>query len=97
LQVGFVVYGAGGEVARHRHLPIERNILGTSEVIVIRKGSTAVRIYDDAGQPVARRDLSVGDVVLMTAGGHGFEMLEDTILLEIKQGPYTGVQEKERF
>jgi hypothetical protein len=46
---------------------------------------------------VAPRELNVGDVMLMVGGGHGFRMLEDTVLLEIKQGPYTGENEKERF
>jgi hypothetical protein len=30
-------------------------------------------------------------------GGHGFRMLEDTVLLEVKQGPYGGQAEKSRF
>ena len=46
---------------------------------------------------IATRELATGDVMLMVGGGHGFRMLEDTVLLEVKQGPYTGVAEKERF
>jgi hypothetical protein len=50
-----------------------------------------------ADQLVAPRELNVGEVMLVIGGGHGFRMLEYTILLEIKQGPYTGEIEKERF
>lgn len=96
-QVGFVVYPAGGVVARHMHLPLERHLVGTSEVIVVRKGHCELDVYDDSRTLVATRDLRLGDVMIMVGGGHGFRMLEDTVLLEVKQGPYTGLVEKELF
>lgn len=97
LQVGFVVYPAGGVVARHMHLPLERHIKGTSEVLVVKRGRCQMDVYSDDQELVATRDLRDGDIMLMVGGGHGFRMLEDTVLLEIKQGPYTGLDEKERF
>jgi quercetin dioxygenase-like cupin family protein len=97
LQVGFVVYPAGGEIARHSHRPVERTILGTSEVLVVRKGTCELDVYDTEHALVATRELRAGDVMVMVAGGHGFRLLEDTVLLEVKQGPYTGPDEKERF
>ena len=97
LQVGFVVYPAQGEIVRHIHKPLERHITGTSEVLVIKKGRCEIDIYNDNRELVATRELRTGDILLMVGGGHGFRMLEDTILLEIKQGPYTGLEEKERF
>jgi hypothetical protein len=96
-QVGFVVYAAGGAVERHTHLPLERHLVGTSEVIVVRSGRCELDVYDDDRVLVATRVLETGDVMLMVGGGHGFRMLEDTVLLEVKQGPYTGMDEKERF
>lgn len=96
-QVGFVVYPAGGVVERHTHAPLERRLVGTSEVIVVRSGRCELDVYDDSHALVATRALEAGDVMLMVGGGHGFRMLEDTVLLEVKQGPYTGLEEKERF
>ena len=96
-QVGFVVYSAGGEVKRHLHLPLERHLIGTSEVLIVRQGQCLMDIYNDDRELVATRELRTGDVMLMVGGGHGFRMLEDTVFLEVKQGPYTGVEEKERF
>ncbi len=96
-QVGFVVYPAGGEIQRHVHRPLERHLIGTSEVLVLKKGSCLIDIYNDDRELVATRELNVGDIMLMVGGGHGFRMLEDTVFLEIKQGPYTGIDEKERF
>ncbi len=97
LQVGFVVYPAGGEIARHVHCPIERQIKGTAELLIVKKGRCLIDIYNNEQELVVTRELRTGDVILMVDGGHGFRMLEDTVLLEIKQGPYTGLDEKERF
>jgi cupin fold WbuC family metalloprotein len=97
LQLGFVVYGAGGTVRRHRHRPVERQLHATNEVLVVRSGRCVLELFDDAGQPVAERELEAGDVTLLCGGGHAIRMLEDTVLLEVKQGPYTGLEEKEFF
>jgi hypothetical protein len=96
-QVGYVIYPGGGEVPRHMHRPLERHLVGTSEVIVVRKGRCLLDVYDDERRWVVTRELHAGDVMLMVGGGHGFRMLEDTVFLEVKQGPYTGVDEKECF
>jgi len=96
-QVGYVVYPAGGEVKRHVHLPLERHLSGTSEVLIVRRGSCEIDIFSEDRQLVATRELHEGDIMLMVEGGHGFRMLEDTILLEIKQGPYLEIKEKEHF
>lgn len=96
-QVGFVVYPKGGEVKRHRHRALERHLVGTSEVLVVRSGKCEIDVYTEEGELVATRQLCAGDVMLMVGGGHGFRMLEETVLLEIKQGPYTGLEEKEHF
>jgi hypothetical protein len=96
-QAGFVVYPAGGRVQAHRHLPVVRQIVGTSELLIVRSGACTVDIYSDDLRVVASRDLTAGDAVLSVGGGHGFRMTEDTVLLEVKQGPYGGLAEKERF
>ena len=96
-QVGFVVYGQGGEVTRHVHLALQRHLVGTSEVLVLRKGRCLIDVYNDDKQLVATRELFAGDLMLMVGGGHGFRMLEDTTFLEIKQGPYLNCEEEERF
>ncbi|PYJ12408.1 MAG: hypothetical protein DME93_07525 [Verrucomicrobia bacterium] len=96
-QVGFVVYPAGGEIQRHVHRPLQRHLVGTSEVLIIRRGRCEIDIYNNGRELVATRELRRGDIMLMVDGGHGFRMLEDTVFLEVKQGPYTGIDEKEHF
>lgn len=96
-QLGFIVYQAGGRIAPHVHQPLRRNLVGTSEALIVRSGCLEVDLFNDARQLIATRVLEEGDLILLVSGGHGFRMLEDTVLLEIKQGPYTGQDEKERF
>ena len=97
MQVGLIKYPSGSEIPRHFHHPIHREIVGTSEAIVVRRGRCELDVFDDDKQLVATRRLGPGDLVMLFAGGHGFRVLEDTTLLEIKQGPYPGLEEKERF
>ncbi len=96
-QVGFVVYPKGGEIAKHLHLALERHLIGTSEVLVLLKGCCLIDIYSPEKELVTTRELTAGDVMLMVGGGHGFRLQDDTVFLEIKQGPYLAVEEKERF
>jgi len=95
LQVGFVVYPAGGVITAHAHKPITRRINKTCEVIVVKTGRCEVDLYADDRRLVATRQLRQGDVLILVNGGHGFRMREDTVLLEVKQGPYFGLGEKQ--
>jgi hypothetical protein len=97
MQVGFVAYPANGVVPRHVHVPIERHLVGTSEVLIVKKGCCQVDLYNDDKVLVETRKLRTGDILLIVSGGHSFQMSEDTVFLEIKQGPYMGIGEKERF
>ncbi|MFO0677927.1 MAG: hypothetical protein U0169_15430 [Polyangiaceae bacterium] len=97
LQVGHVVYPAGGAVRPHRHVPVTRTLGATSEVVLVQEGRCALDLYDDAGVLVTTRELGTGDCAIFVAGGHGLRMHEHTVLLEVKQGPYGGPDEKECF
>jgi hypothetical protein len=98
MQVGHVVYPMGGEIPRHAHLPIERHLVGSAEVLVIQRGRCEVDVYSEDRRLVATRELRLGDILISVGGGHGFRVLEDLVLLEVKQGPYPGkVAEKEGF
>ncbi|MCK4306984.1 hypothetical protein KAW50_02020 [candidate division WOR-3 bacterium] len=96
-QLGFIVYESGESITPHLHIPMNRNLIGTSEVLFIKSGKVKVDLYTKDKKLVATRTLNQGDIILLVSGGHGFRMLKDTIMLEVKQGPYIGVEEKERF
>ena len=96
-QVGFVVYPVGGEIERHSHRPIKREIEGTSEVLVVLQGRCLIDIYDNSDSLVKTCELEQDDIMIMVGGGHGFRMLEDTVFLEVKQGPFVMEDEKRLF
>lgn len=96
-QMGMIVYGAGQAIQPHLHLPVVREVHGTSECIVVRKGACLIDLYDSNKRLVSTHALATGDIVLLVGGGHGFRMTEDTVLFEVKQGPYVGMADKARF
>lgn len=97
LQLGYIVYDAGKSITPHIHKSSERNIRGTPEVLYVRKGRMRTIFYNHEKNRKGEVIMSQGDVIILFEGGHGFEMLEDTVLMEIKQGPYLGDMDKERF
>jgi quercetin dioxygenase-like cupin family protein len=97
LQVGKIVYPAGSAIARHRHPQVTRTVARTLEVLIVQEGRIIVDLYTDNRDLLCSRELGPGDVVLLTSGGHGFRLLEHTVLLEVKQGPYRGSLDKELF
>ena len=96
-QAGFVVYPKGGAVRRHGHLAIQRHLVGTSEALAVLKGRVEADLYALDKTLLGTWTLEEGDRILLVSGGHGFRCLEDCVLFEIKQGPYTGMVEKETF
>ena len=96
-QLGYMNRPAGHKIEPHVHNPVERAVVWTQEVLLVRSGKVRVDFYTDGKHYLESRVLSAGDVILLAAGGHGFEMLEPTEMIEIKQGPYFGDQDKSRF
>jgi hypothetical protein len=91
-QLGIIKYAKGGTIKPHYHNKVTREVHYTQEVLVIRKGKVQVNLFDHSLQFISHVTLSTGDVILLASGGHGFEMLEDCEMLEIKQGPYNGIE-----
>lgn len=99
VQAGTWSYDAGRKLDAHRHLPCPRTAEHTQELAFVRSGRMRVDLYDDDGVPFTSRELAAGDLVLLVSGGHGYEVLEDgTRVLEVKNGPFPGVErDKVRF
>ncbi len=92
IQAGTWQYDEGKILAAHRHKIHERNVSKTQEVAYVKRGRMKVSIYTDAGALVAEPVLESGDFVILAAGGHGYEILEDgTQVLEVKNGPFVDV------
>jgi hypothetical protein len=93
-QIGLMTRPSGHVVPAHVHNTIERTIFHTQEVLVIRKGFCKVTLYDSGLLVSSEILLSAGDTILLASGGHQIEMLEETEILEVKQGPYAGANDK---
>tara|TARA_A100001391_G_scaffold201810_1_gene189748 strand:- start:780 stop:1211 length:432 start_codon:yes stop_codon:yes gene_type:complete len=96
-QLGYMNRPAGYTIEPHVHNPVERAVVWTQEVLFIKSGKVRVDFFTDGRHYLESRVISTGDVILLAAGGHGFEMLEPTEMIEVKQGPYCGDQDKTRF
>ncbi len=96
-QLGLLSWPKGHVIDAHVHNPLERTIDSTQEVLFIRSGSVRVDLYGNDQTYQTSRVLMAGDVIFLASGGHGFEILEDADIVEVKQGPYLGEGEKTRF
>lgn len=96
-QLAFMRHPAGKIIEPHVHNPVQRQVHFTKEVLFIRKGKLRVDFYTDEQEYVESYILVSGDVILLSEGGHGFEVLEEIEMVEVKQGPYAGEADKTRF
>ncbi len=96
-QLGYMNRPAGYEIPPHVHNPVAREVRYTKEVLFIRSGRMRVDFYGEDQRYLESTILEAGDVILLAYGGHGFRMLEPTEIIEVKQGPYVGEQDKTRF
>lgn len=96
-QIGYMRHGQGKVIAPHLHNPVSREVQYTSEVLLIRKGRLRVDFYSEDREYLDSRELTAGDVILLVQGGHGFKVLDEVEMIEVKQGPYAGDQDKTRF
>jgi hypothetical protein len=88
---------AGKVIDPHVHNPMPRQVLMTQEVLFVRRGKLRVDFFTGGRHYVTSRILAAGDVILLVQGGHGFEVLEELEMFEVKQGPYTSDADKTRF
>lgn len=96
-QLAYMRHPAGKVIDPHIHNPVHRNVQYTQEVLFIKRGRLRVDFYDNDQQYLESRILQAGDVILLATGGHGFEVLEEIEMIEVKQGPYAGDDDKTRF
>jgi mannose-6-phosphate isomerase-like protein (cupin superfamily) len=96
-QLGYMCQPQGHIIAPHRHNLVTREVHLTQEVLFIKSGKVRVDLYDNDQNYIQSTVLEKGDVILLSDGGHGFKMLEKSEMIEVKQGPYCGDEDKIRF
>ena len=96
-QLAHMSHPAGKVIEAHFHNPLPRTVIYSQEALFIKRGRLRVDFFDEKQTYLESRELKAGDVILLIKGGHGFEVLEDLEMIEVKQGPYAGDQDKTRF
>ena len=96
-QLAYMNRPSGYVITPHVHNAVKREVQYTKEVLFIKSGKVRADFYDDDQNYLESKLLYKGDVILLAFGGHGFEMLEDSEIIEVKQGPYAGDSDKTRF
>jgi hypothetical protein len=96
-QLAYMRHPEGKVIEPHVHNPVPREVHYTQEVLFIKRGKIRVDFYDNLQNYLESRTLVTGDVILLATGGHGFEVLEEIEMIEVKQGPYAGDIDKTRF
>lgn len=96
-QLAYMCHPAGKVINPHVHNPVPRSVAFTQETLIIKRGRLRVDFFDNAQNYLESRELKKGDVILLIKGGHGFEVLEEIEMIEVKQGPYAGDQDKTVF
>jgi mannose-6-phosphate isomerase-like protein (cupin superfamily) len=95
-QLAYMQHPAGTVIQPHFHNPVPRTVHYTQETLFIRRGRLRVDFFEQQNY-LESRELKAGDVILLVKGGHGFEVLEQLEMIEVKQGPYVGDRCKTRF
>ena len=96
-QLGYMKHKKGDIIQEHIHILQPREINYTQETLFIKRGRVKINFYADDKSYFCSRELKTGDVILLASGGHGFEFLAETEMIEVKQGPYCSDQDKVRF
>jgi hypothetical protein len=96
-QLAYMQHPAGKVIQAHVHNPVHRGVQYTLEVLFLKRGRLRVDFFDNDQRYLESRILEAGDVILLATGGHGFEVLEEIEMIEVKQGPYAGDQDKTLF
>ena len=100
-QVGFIKQKKDYIIPPHKHNKRKKNAITkidcTTEVLIILKGMLRVDFYDYKEKYLLSKKLYANDLIILSSGGHGFKVLKDVEIIEVKQGPYFISQDKVKF
>ena len=90
IQLGTWNYEKNFSTVPHYHLEHDKPSNLTQEVVLVHKGSVKCRLFTKEGNYVDEVDINEGELIVQIYGVHEYIMNEDSIVLEIKNGPYYG-------
>tara|TARA_B100000408_G_scaffold117730_1_gene95934 strand:- start:101 stop:532 length:432 start_codon:yes stop_codon:yes gene_type:complete len=96
-QFGFMKHEKNHFIKPHKHNKRLTRILRTTEVILLLKGTLRVDFYDDKYKYLFSKKINERDIIMLIHGGHGFKVLKNVEMIEVKQGPYSLASDKIKF
>ena len=96
-QLAYMKRPGGYRITPHVHREVQREVHLTQEVLFLRRGKVKVDLFTKNKNYLTSEVLNTGDLILLASGGHGLTMLEESEIIEVKQGPYAGAEDKEIF
>ncbi len=97
IQLGLMVHSKNHIIKPHIHINKKRIIRHMSEFLIILSGKLKVYFYNKAKIRIKSVTLNKKDMILLLTGAHGFKVMKKVEMLEIKQGPFKGNQDKIRL
>ena len=96
-QFGFMKHKKNHIIKPHKHNKRRTRILRTTEVILLLKGTLRVDFYNDKYKYLFSKKINERDIIMLIHGGHGFKVLKNVEMIEVKQGPYSLASDKIKF
>jgi len=96
-QFGYMKHKKDYVIKPHKHNKRLTKILMTTEIIILFKGILRVDFYDNKKMYLFSKKIFGKDIIMLLNGGHGFKVLKDVEMLEVKQGPYKLSRDKVKF
>ena len=97
LEFGIMNYKSGNKIQPHQHKPFKRETNGTNEVLFIKKGKVVIDFFEESNKYFLSETLIKDDWIILLKGGHGFSIIDDCEMIEVKNGPYANNNDKIRF
>ena len=96
-QFGYMKHKKNYVIKPHLHKKRVTKISYTTEVILLLKGIIRVDFYNSLKKYLFSKILKPKDIIMLVHGGHGFKILKNVEMIEIKQGPYSLSKDKIKF
>lgn len=94
IQLGYMEKKKGDLIKPHLHLTQKREIFDTQEILYLKKGDVTINFYDSNMVLFHKERIFKESFIHLIKGGHGFEINEDSVIFEVKQGPYLAETDK---
>ena len=96
-QFGSIYQKKNHIIPPHTHRKRSTKVFITSEVLIILKGILRIDFYDLKQKYLFSKIIKKGQIIFLLHGSHGFKVVKDLQMIEVKQGPFKKNMDKIKF